>query len=291
MSGFLDLGRLDAPVLVFGGPYGNLQATRAMITAADRMGIPAGRTICTGDVAAYCAEPQGVVDLLQARGIAVVMGNCEESLAAGADDCGCGFAPGTTCDSLAERWYAHSAAALDAATKRWMGGLPRMIVFTTGGRRLAVVHGAPSRINRFVFASTPAADKMAEMAVAEAVAGALDGVVAGHSGLPFAELVGGQLWLNAGAVGLPANDGTPRVWYAVLRPLADGLAVEIDALAYDPAAAARAMRAAGLPEGYATCLETGLWPSLDVLPPAERAATGRPLAEATLLWPDGRLAA
>jgi hypothetical protein len=32
-----------------------------------------------------------------------------------------------------------------------------------------------------------------------------------------------------------------------------------------------------LPEGYADGLETGLWPSLDILPDAERAATGEAL--------------
>ncbi len=37
------------------------------------------------------------------------------------------------------------------------------------------------------------------------------------------------------------------------------------------------MRAAGLPAGYATALETGLWPGCDVLPPAELARRGQPL--------------
>ena len=45
------------------------------------------------------------------------------------------------------------------------------------------------------------------------------------------------------------------------------------------------MRAAGLPVGYADALETGLWPSLDVLPPAERAAAGRPIEAGAVLWP------
>ena len=45
------------------------------------------------------------------------------------------------------------------------------------------------------------------------------------------------------------------------------------------------MRAAGLPAGYADALETGLWPSLDVLPPAERAAAGRPIEAGAVLWP------
>jgi hypothetical protein len=44
------------------------------------------------------------------------------------------------------------------------------------------------------------------------------------------------------------------------------------------------MRSAGLPAGYADALETGLWPSVDVLPPEERAHGGRPLNFAPTVW-------
>ena len=48
---------MDGPVLVFGGPYSNLEATRAVLDAAARRGIPGRRILCTGDVVAYAAEP------------------------------------------------------------------------------------------------------------------------------------------------------------------------------------------------------------------------------------------
>ena len=38
----------------------------------------------------------------------------------------------------------------------------------------------------------------------------LDGVIGGHCGLPFTKVVGDRLWHNPGAIGMPANDGTPR---------------------------------------------------------------------------------
>jgi hypothetical protein len=53
-------------------------------------------------------------------------------------------------------------------------------------------------------------------------------------------------------------------------------------LGYDHHGAAAAMRRAGHANGYARTLVTGLWPSLDVLPPAERAATGRRLRRRTV---------
>lgn len=271
----MDVIEASGPVLVFGGPYSNLGATRAVLAEAARRGIPAARTICTGDVVAYAGEPAETVALVRAAGVPVVMGNCEESLGTGAADCGCGFAPGSACDALSAAWYAHADRSLDADARRWMQGLPRRIDLALGGVRLAVIHGGVEAISRFVFASTPAGEKGEELDRA-----GWDGVVAGHCGLPFTQSLGGRLWHNAGAVGMPANDGTPRVWCSVLSPEVDGgLRIEHVALAYDHAAAAARMRAVGLPDGYATGLETGLWPSCDVLPPMEVAARGRPLAE------------
>ncbi len=283
-----ELGPLDGPVLVFGGPYGNLEATRALIEAAGRLGIPGSRAICTGDVVAYCADPQATVDAVREWGARVLMGNCEESLAAAAEDCGCGFAEASECAALSAAWFSATRRDLDAETKTWMGRLPRRMSFTLAGRRLGVVHGGATRINRFLFASSPDAHKEEEIAAAGRLGAPVDGVIAGHCGMPFAEVIGGRLWLNAGAIGMPANDGTPRTWFATLMPRKDAIAVDFHALDYDHGKAAAKMRACShplaYPLAYADALATGLWPSQDVLPPAERAERGRPLAPAALLW-------
>jgi hypothetical protein len=47
------------------------------------------------------------------------------------------------------------------------------------------------------------------------------------------------------------------------------------------------MRARGLPPGYAEALETGLWPSCDVLPATELMGRGAALAPDGLLWDIG----
>jgi predicted phosphodiesterase len=269
----------DGPAIVFGGPYGNLEATQALLDEAARLGVPPGSILCTGDVVAYGADAAATVDRVRAAGIHVVMGNCEESLASQAGDCGCGYVPGTACDRLAAAWFAHADRELDAAARAWMGQLPRRIDVVIAGARLAVVHGGLDRINRFVFASTAAATTAEELARAQA-----DGVIAGHCGMPFTQVVQGRLWHNAGAIGMPANDGTPLVWFSLLTPQADGIAIEHRALAYDHAAAAAKMRRAGLPEGYAAALETGLWPSCDVLPFKEIRERGVPLAPGRVVW-------
>ena len=278
--------RMDGSVLVFGGPYGNLEATVALLAAARRRAIPARNIVCTGDVVAYAADALATVSLIRRSGIRTVMGNCEEALGGGAGDCGCGFAAGTACQALSVAWYAHAQRSLDAASRRWMRALPRRLDIVVGGRRLAVIHGGARRINRFIFASTKSATKRTELAFAGA-----DGIIAGHCGLPFIQLVDGRLWLNAGAIGMPANDGTARVWYATLSPQHGGILIEHHPLDYDHAAAAAKMRQAGLPEGYAAALASGLWPSGDVLPPAERASRGTALRPPPLFWPSVAVAA
>jgi predicted phosphodiesterase len=269
----------DGPAVVFGGPYGNLEATQALLDAVADLGVPPHRMICTGDVVAYGADAAETVDLMRAAGVHVVMGNCEESLAAQAPDCGCGYVPGSACDRLAAAWFAHADRELNASARTWMAQLPRRIDVVIAGTRLAVVHGGTDRINRFLFASTAAAAKTEELARGQA-----DGVIAGHCGLPFTQVLGGRLWHNAGAIGMPANDGTPRGWFSLLIPHDDGLAIEHRALAYDHAAAAAKMRRAGLPEGYAAALETGLWPSCDVLPFKEIRERGVRLEPGRVTW-------
>jgi predicted phosphodiesterase len=259
------------PLLVFGGPYSNLRATRAMRARAETLGIGPDRCICTGDVVAYGVEPQETIAEILDCGCHVIAGNCEEQLAAGAADCGCGFAEGSTCDRLAKDWFAFANERVDHASRAWMAGLPKTLLFTLAGLRVRVVHGGVAAINRFLFASERTAIA-AELAAAQA-----DVVVAGHAGVPFMEKVGSRVCFNAGVIGLPANDGTPDVWYGLLDMKGGQLVASTHRLAYDHHGAAAAMRRFGHVNGYARTLVSGLWPSLDVLPPAERAAQGRRL--------------
>jgi len=94
---------VTGPLLVFGGPYSNLEATEAILQEARRRAITPSNIVCTGDLVVYCADPQGVVDLLRSSGIRIITGNCEESLAAQAADCGCGFAEDSACAVLSQQ--------------------------------------------------------------------------------------------------------------------------------------------------------------------------------------------
>jgi predicted phosphodiesterase len=263
----------DAPILVFGGPYSNLQATEAMRREAGRRGIASDRIICTGDIVAYCATPRCTVDLIRDWGIQVVAGNCEQQLGADATDCACGFNDGSPCALLAKSWYEHARNQIDAERRAWMAALPATLRFSYAGHAFRVIHGGTQVVNRWVFASDAHVIRE-ELALAKC-----DVVIAGHSGLPFTRRVGQQVWFNPGVIGMPANDGTPDGWYGLIAVENGRVRLATHRLAYDHRTAADDLDAEGFAPPYAEALRTGLWPSLDVMPPAERELTGKPIAE------------
>lgn len=265
-----------APMLVFGGPYSNLRALKALHVEAQALGLPPSQVICTGDVVAYCAEPEETVRFLRAWGCHVVAGNCEEQLAAGAEDCGCGFEEGSACDLLSKGWYPFARALISVESAHWMGTLPSSIAFDFHGRRVRIVHGGVSETSRFLFAS------QTEDLEAEIGRSGADIVIAGHCGIPFAYVAdsGAKAWLNPGVIGMPANDGTPDGWFGLLDADDKGITFATHRLSYDAAGAAAAMRRHGHANGYARTLITGVWPSFDDLPAFERSRTGAALQEA-----------
>lgn len=267
---------LQTPVLAFGGPYSNLRAVEALRRRAGELGIPASHCICTGDVVAYCGEPEATTAAIRDWGCHAIAGNCEEQFAAAADDCACGFEAGSECDRLAKGWYPFANARLSPESRAWMAALPRSLTCMIGAWRLRIVHGGVDQINRFIFAS------QRKVLAEELARSHADVVVAGHCGLPFIEKIGGGTWFNPGVIGIPANDGTPEVWYGLIGLEGHDLLLSTRRLGYDHVGAAAAMRRTGHADGYARTLVTGLWPSLDVLPPAERAATGRKLRQRTV---------
>lgn len=258
-----DLGDLSGEITVFGGPYSNAQATQALLATAR------GTLICTGDLVAYCGAPNRVIEAVRGSGAHVVAGNCEKQLAAGALDCGCGFEDGTTCDLLSAGWYGYANAEVGAEARHWMGGLPDVLLYTHAGLRCAVIHGGVTDVARFIWSVTELCIFEEEMDALYLLLGDLDRVIAGHSGIAFRRYVAGVEWINAGVIGMPPHDGTPRTEF--LRIDEDG-ALHFERLAYDVAGAVSDMKAAGLTQGYDRALLSGIWPSEDVLPTELRRA-------------------
>jgi predicted phosphodiesterase/pyruvate-formate lyase-activating enzyme len=250
-------------ILVFGGCHGNLQATEALLAAAARLGIGPANMFCTGDIIGHGADAAAVLRLLRDSGLASIAGDDETRLVAGAAD---------------DAWYAHARAQMSPEDREYMAGLPEQMTIILDGVKIRLLHGHAERQNAFLFGSASDLEISRQLALS-----GCDAVCAGHAGLPFTRRVAAGLWHNAGSIGLPANDGTPRGWFSLVEVRDGALCVELVPLDYDFRAAAAAMRAAKLPEGDALAVETGIWPSHDVLPAPERLRTGVPV-EAGLPW-------
>lgn len=252
-----DFGQFNTAPFLFGGPYSNLQALEAF---AEIVGdTPA---ICTGDVVGYGGNPAECVALMREKGWPVIAGNCEKQIADGAEDCGCGFEEGTACDLASRGWYPQAMAACDADMRLWMGALPDIGIFKAESRRYAVIHGGTDQINRFIWPSDDDAIFREEITFIQSLAGQVDGVIAGHSGIAFHRQIDGCDWINAGVIGLPPHDGRPETRYTTLSK---GQAI-FHRLSYDNASARAQMERSGLTQGYHETLTTGIWPSEDVLP-------------------------
>ena len=258
----VDLGDIHGQILIFGGAYSNLQATQALIDAAQEHGIPAERCIFTGDSIAYCGNPSETLNLLRDFGCPMIKGNCEIELAAGSDTCGCGFEAGSTCDLLSRGWYAFAKQEVSTDQRQFIGSLPDHFIFMHDGKRYVVLHGGFSHVSQFLFPTTPDQEYINVIREIESDLGAFDGVIAGHSGIPFQKSIEGVTWFNSGAIGMPAHNGISTTSYGIL----DACAFTIYDLSYDHQTAQDAMINAGLDQGYNTALETGYWPSEEVLP-------------------------
>ena len=269
---------ITQPFLFFGGPYSNLEALQEMRKVAQRLNIEADQCLCSGDVVAYCADPQGCVDEIRDWGVHVVMGNCEESLGFGKNDCGCGFDEGTACDLLSKQWFDYAERNLNEDARKWMRELPRSIDLVYKTLRLQAIHGGIDEINRFIFASQN--DVIAE----EFKNTSADIILGGHCGIPFVHRQDEKLWVNSGVIGMPANDARSNTYYVLITPHEDGLEFSFHELVYDYGLSAEKMRRNNLAEVYAKTLETGVWSSLDVLPDTEKEKTASPLNLETVFY-------
>jgi predicted phosphodiesterase len=256
------IGILDGPILVFGGPYSNVQATQALFAQVKKREIARENVICTGDVVAYCGAPLATVEIVRASGCAVVAGNCEIQLAAGAMDCGCGFEDGTECDLLSAGWFAYASKHVPNPDCEWMGQCPDIISFDHRGARYAVIHGGFTNVARFIWPTSDDAVFDEEWAAVEAAIDPVDHIISGHSGIPFVRETTNGRWINAGVIGMPPNDQRQSTRYAMIE---DG-AVSICELEYDIEGAFADMQQVGLIQGYDKSLVSGVWPSEDVLP-------------------------
>lgn len=264
-----NLGKLSGTVLIFGGVYSNLQAFEKLKAYAIAEGIPPENCICTGDTVAFCAQPDECVQLLKNWGVKSIAGNVEIQLRTQSDNCGCDYREGSRCDGFSKLWYPYAQSQLSKDSLDYMKMLPDNLSFEYAGKKIMVVHGSYKYVAEFIYKSTPWEIKQENFDLSQA-----DVIIGGHCGLPFNDKRNDKIWLNSGALGMPANDGTTRVWYATLCDEGGNFNFTHHSLEYDNKLTSKLMKNGLLAEEYSRTIITGIWDNCEILPAAEKGLQG-----------------
>ena len=238
---------------VIADTHGNLPALEAVLADIARRGIT--DIIDLGDCASGPLWPRETCEVLMARGFPTVRGNHDRWVAT--------FAPADLGPS--DRY---TRGQLDETQLAWLRNLPPGLQLGDG---VVACHGRPDDDNRYLLEDIEQGRLV--RAGADAIAGRLGPtdaalVLCGHSHHQhMVRLPDGPLVLNPGSVGLPAyrdpegiahvsEVGSPHARYALVDRGDGGMTIELIALDYDHASAAKRAAANNSP-GWAHALETG----------------------------------
>ena len=135
--------------------------------------------------------------------------------------------------------------------------------------QLFILHGSFFNTSEFIFKSTPWKTKQDNFEATKS-----NVIIAGHSGLPFHQENKNNLWINPGVIGMPANDGSPKVWYAILDNKNDALSFSHHSFHYNHKLTSDLMKENMLPKEYAQTIISGIWDNTEILPTHESSLQG-----------------
>jgi predicted phosphodiesterase len=233
--------------------HGNLPALEAVLADIARRGVT--RIVDLGDCASGPLWPRETCEVLMARGFPTVRGNHDRWVATLA---------------LSDMYPSdrYTFGALDEKQRQWLGELPATLRLDGG---ILAVHGRACDDNNYLLEDIEQGRLV--RAAPDAIVQRLGGtdaalVLCGHSHQQhMIRVPDGPIVLNPGSVGLPAYrdpEGTPHVSevgspharYALVSRDDGAMTVELVALDYDHASAAKRAAANGSP-AWAHALATG----------------------------------
>lgn len=228
--------------------HGNAVALETVAAEIERRGVD--QVVCLGDALQGGPQPARTLELLQALGWPVVLGNADAFLA-----------DPRTAESSSEPVTERQLAARAWSVERlgdlgigWIESLPPTIELDLGdGRTLLACHGSPGSYDDLIFPHTPEPEFRALLDGVEA-----DVVAGGHTHLQFVRRRASTLFVNPGSAGLSYDHEQPEdgfrldPWaaFAVLETGAGSLAVELRRIPLDPQAVAAAYRDDGHPDAH-----------------------------------------
>ena len=260
--------------------HGNMAALEAVWDDLGNQNID--QLYCLGDLVGYGPYPNEVVKFVKQNNIPTVLGCWDEGIGMEQEDCGCKFIT----EEDAE--YGHAAfkwtrSNISEENRKFLSELYfGQRVTNTAAGTLLLVHGSPRNAGEYLMESTH------DLILFErAAAGDCDVLICGHTHVPFVRQIEGtlkvtaelgvkdaiqkdlgmvkapaprevslkpKLLINAGSVGEPRHGGVEAT-YVIFNTKTK--AVEIRGVPYDVGATVKALKNSGLPEAFASRLESG----------------------------------
>jgi predicted phosphodiesterase len=239
------------PFLIVSDIHANREALEAVLAHARGQ---YNQVVCLGDLAGYGADPNFTVEWARSSVSAVVRGN-HDKLCAGLES----FYSYRPAARAAAEWTVNT---LSAENRAYLERLPRGPLPYEG---FDLVHGSPLDEDEYLVTAADVAVIAKEIETSISFFGHTHiqgGFLIARNNVKtidrrrVLELEKNYTYLiNPGSVGQP-RDGDPEAAYAIYHPKAR--VVEFKRVAYDAAAAAEKIRAAGLPDSLASRLLTGV---------------------------------
>jgi putative phosphoesterase len=226
--------------------HSNLHALQAVLADIEDRGLE--HIYCLGDVVAYAAYPNEVVEILRKRGIKTVQGNCDRRIGEGLPTAPQDF-PNAEAARLAGIFNDWTIDIMGEANKQWLANLPLEVRFMADDLSVLMVHGSPRRINEGMHGN------MSDGELVETAGSAgFDILLCGHTHAPYHRLIEGRHYINPGSVGKPKH-GNDNPVYAIVDVVGRKVAVTTVEVPYNIDEAAEAIIAAGMPEHFALDLK------------------------------------
>ena len=244
--------------VIFSDIHGNLEALEAVIAHAERQDYDA--VLMLGDLVGYGADPNAVVDRIQALNpLASVRGNHDKVAA--------GMETAESFNMAARRAVSWTSAALTSESQAYLAGLPEGPLVVDDD--VEICHGAPSDEDRYVFEAVDAANALRDVRRPICFFGHTHVQVVyelsndhlltmstsdASSGRRLTLEGSSKYLVNPGSVGQP-RDGDPRAAYALLDT--ESRELMLFRVVYSVETAQEKIREAGLPEILASRLALG----------------------------------
>ncbi len=224
--------------------HANIQALDAVLQRLEHEQVEF--IICAGDLVAYGAHPNQVIERLKTLGIPSVMGNYDDAVAWDKPRAS-RKASSNLNEPLKQAALDWTKAVIRAENKSYLKSLPWKLEYQLLGKNLSVLHAGSKQLDDWLVPGEPLlATTLAQLET--------DILILGHSHKPFSEQIGKTLVINPGAVGR-SLDGDVRAACAILN--LSNLTVELLRLPYDLETMLKALRQTEMPREIALLLQHG----------------------------------